>query len=879
MQENPSKNRSLKRLKYLLIFTLGFVFLIVGLIFSITQFYHKEIKNIALKKLNSQLNIPISVDDVEINVFTYFPKVSISLKNFHISEKLNSKDTLIYCQNLDLNFNAIDLINKKYNVRKLVVNNGFLNIHISEKGIKNYLVLKENKESENFKFNLDNVSFNSFIFNYQNDILLQDYSLLFENSSFSGDFNEDLYQLEIQSSLFVNHFNISEVDYIKNKKANLSLSLDVVNDPFSLKLENGKLEIAEMNFTINGDYISSSNDEIDLSIQGDNIQIAEVFSVFPIDYFSIIERYSTKGTLYFNASLKGNISQKVPLFFKADFNIENASFKDLENNISMSNIVLSGDFNNRDKLLKVESFSTLFDNKKINGSFKIKDFKNPLLNINIDGSFDLKNMSFFLPNNTFEITGITKFELSTELKWHSSSTAINYINGKVNSNEVQLRYPITNFNAKINDLQLDFPRKDLIIKAKKVIVKKDEFVPYLKLSNWVNLLFENSKKLVVDFKLDFNHLNLNDWLSYIPKINDSSRSKIIKNLRGDVSIENLVYNNIKFNNIGLNNLLINDKIQLNSLKMNGQGGRYDMSLITSNLSSPEVSFQLNGLVSNLKIKELFYEFDNFDQNWILDRQISGQISSFFDTKLYYRSNGEFLADKFYLNSNNNFDNLQITEFSFLKELLSYFGDNILTKKIIDLEYYSKRINSVDFDSFQSNISVKNNKVVFGETNITNNLLDVSFFGTYFLSDSIDYHLNFNWRDIKKKNKRKNDFDIEDDGFGKQLFLKVYGDLEDIKYGLDKKESKKNRKQKLKEEKQVLKDIIKGKEVNEIKDSPVFEVEIDGNIDNDSIENQSKSDLKKKKPKKKKDSSRFNKFLKKMGVEDEVKKKPKFEIDQ
>ena len=35
---------------------------------------------------------------------------------------------------------------------------------------------------------------------------------------------------------------------------------------------------------------------------------------------------------------------------------------------------------------------------------------------------------------------------------------------------------------------------------------------------------------------------------------------------------------------------------------------------------------------------------------------------------------------------------------------------------------------------------------------------------------------------------------------------------------------------------------------------------------------------KKKPKKK-DSSKMNKFLKKLGVEEEVKEKPKFEIDQ
>jgi uncharacterized protein involved in outer membrane biogenesis len=340
MQETSSHNRLIKALKYLLISILVCAFLIVGLIFCVTQIYHKQIKKIAIEQLNSQLNTPLFIDDIEISVFTYFPEVSISLKNIYILESLSSQDTLFYCQNLDLNFNAIDLFNEKYSVRKLVVNNGFVNIRITENGNKNYLVLKENEESESFKFNLDDVSLNDFILNYQNDILIQDYSLLLKNSSFSGHFNEELYQLEIQSSLLINHFDISQVGYVKNKKANLSLSLDVVNTPFSLKVNNGKFEIEEMNFTINGDYFSSLNDKVDLSIQGDNIQISEVFSVFPIDYFSLIERYSSKGSLDFNANLEGNISQKNPLFFKAGFNLENASFKDLENNISLSNIAL-----------------------------------------------------------------------------------------------------------------------------------------------------------------------------------------------------------------------------------------------------------------------------------------------------------------------------------------------------------------------------------------------------------------------------------------------------------------------------------------------------------------------------------------------------------
>ena len=63
---------------------------------------------------------------------------------------------------------------------------------------------------------------------------------------------------------------------------------------------------------------------------------------------------------------------------------------------------------------------------------------------------------------------------------------------------------------------------------------------------------------------------------------------------------------------------------------------------------------------------------------------------------------------------------------------------------------------------------------------------------------------------------------------------------------------------------------------EKKEPEIFEVQWGEEVDT-TIEVE-KTKKPKKKPKKK-DSSKINKFLKKLGVEEEVKEKPKFEIDQ
>ena len=87
---------------------------------------------------------------------------------------------------------------------------------------------------------------------------------------------------------------------------------------------------------------------------------------------------------------------------------------------------------------------------------------------------------------------------------------------------------------------------------------------------------------------------------------------------------------------------------------------------------------------------------------------------------------------------------------------------------------------------------------------------------------------------------------------------------------------KERKEIISNEKETIKEIIKGDYQEEEKKSEVFELEQEILI-KDTI--QELKALQNLKTKKKKDSSKLDKFLKKLGVEEPEKKKPEFEIDQ
>ena len=45
--------------------------------------------------------------------------------------------------------------------------------------------------------------------------------------------------------------------------------------------------------------------------------------------------------------------------------------------------------------------------------------------------------------------------------------------------------------------------------------------------------------------------------------------------------------------------------------------------------------------------------------------------------------------------------------------------------------------------------------------LDNNILNLNVYGSQTISDSVDYHMNFNWKEIKKKNKKRKEEYLEE----------------------------------------------------------------------------------------------------------------------
>lgn len=873
----------LRVIKYLVVFIAFLLLLLFGASIVITKFYSDQLKELALTKLNEHLETPIYVNEISVSAFSQFPMISLRLEDFYLEDIKNDNDTLVFAEELSLNFNALDMLKRNYNVRKVILNDGFCRLKINEFGINNYSIFKSenNSDSSQFQFQLEEVSLDEIQFDYSNKLLKQHYSFDITNALLSGEFSSTNYDIETNIDFKVNRFQVEDVNFLAQKNANLDLILEVNNNPFNLKIKRGKLNIEAMHFDVLGEFDEAENDDLSLNIKGDNIKLEEIFSVFPLDYLYVLNRYKSKGVLVFDGQLNGKLSEKSSLAFTSDFSVQNGSLLDRQSKVELSDINLNGSFSNVSKRLDVQSFSTKLKEHFIKGDFSINGFQNPLISSHLSGNLSLDQIAFFINSPETVLVGNSTFDIQLKAQKIDENYSIKDLNGDVSISEGKASFITKQIDVDFDEFQCKLSNPDMKIIGNRVKYQTDLFDFNINISNWIKVFLEKSKTVIVDGNMNFDLFSTSVWIDFFKKFDEnkdttSSVEFQINKLKLDMNTFH--FDKALFHDVEIQHLEFKEQIDLHRVRAKGQGGDYYLENIKINNRDDGYSIFTNGELNRISVDKLMYEFDDFEQTLINSNQIKGEISSVFKASFFINPTKSFDLKSLTFNSDNLFHHIKLVDYNYITELVDYFDESIITRNVVDIPYYKQKAKKIIFKPFKNNLSFKNGELNISPTYLENNMLNLHLKGTQTISDSVDYYMSFNWKEIKKRNKKEKEDYLEEKEEIKELFLRITGHLEDLNYRFDREKMKMQRAEKVEQEIEIVKKIIKGEEVKEVKKDPEFEIEWE---ENDSITaiDQPKLNEPTKKKRKKKDSTRLNKFLKKIGVEEEKKEKPKFEIDQ
>ena len=763
---------------------LGIFLLITGGLY----FFKDEICGYVISEVNVHLKAKVKVAKVDLAFWGSFPNLSVDFNQVFIQDSYKNsteKDTLLYSDRIRLKFNPMDIWNEKYNVKAIDISPGTINLKINSKGVTNYDILKDRKDTSNTKFNLtlDQVAFEKIRFSFNNEETGHYYATFLTNLDLEGAFSEKEFTLHSKSNLFVKQAKSGSVSLISNKPAYFDLNILVNQSTNTFEISNALLYIANLPFNINGKVV---DEKINFRIHANNLELKDVVNNISHNSIEDVKKMDGSGKVHFNVTIVGD-DQNTNV--NCDFGIKDGSLIEPAKGLKLNNINLNGKYSNEggkeNEYLRLSNISFLTAGGPFSGDVELTNFDAPIYTGKGKGNIDLSIAQRLFPNPEIDSI-IGNIDVNSEFNIQESKDVnqeihfnIQKCEGDISLNNVGLKLKqdkrfFNSLNGSIylreNEVGLDAISMNVGNSDIKINGVFNNIIGYLKKEN----------KLEADVSIKSDFLDIQD-LSIETKqeqIEDGKNWILPNDILASISLN---AGEIKYENHRFKKFKGNLNVKENALEFLGltvQNANADVKgdlLIEEKL--PEIFTITTQLSSdNIEFKSLFREWNNFDQTDITEENISGKAHIILDFKSSFDLENGVNKNAIKALVRLKISDGKLKNVSTLKQIsqsLKSTPTRLLLKKSNILEF-EKNLLDLKFEEFENTLIIKNGQVEIPSMLIKSNAIDIELYGKHSFEDIIDYHFSFNLRQIRKSKTEEEFGEVQDDNQGIKVFLKMYG---------------------------------------------------------------------------------------------------------
>lgn len=820
-----NKEIAKKLIKILLWFIAVFVVLtMVGAIIVYSQ--RDKVKQLIISEINKELLTEIKVQSIGIEFFKTFPYASFYLNNVLAYEpkefqniNQTKADTLFFFNKLHLSFNVLDILENNYRIKSISAKNGCFNMNIDSLGRENYIFWKSsqtNKDSK-FAFSLNRIKFTNIRYTYNNKFTKQLYSIMLNSANAKGDFNEKEHKVSINTKGIIEKIILDNLVLSTNTDIKASIEYLGNTSTKDIIIRSGDLILNDLLFSVDGKLNYKGENNIDLIIKSKEIKIEELIKLLPESYASNIKDYKSNGFIDFDFRMNGELSHKSIPNINSNFSIKNGNLSNKKLNLILSNINLKGSFSNgkerksQTSYIRLDNFSTNWNNGKISGYAKIEDFSSLKIDAKIKANIGLEKIKDLLNQKDIkELNGNLDLDLELKgdlksfediskkgvekiyMKGRAKVSKANYLDNRIPQSirNINSEFIFNNQSIIINNLKAKLGNSNLELKAEII-----DILPYI---------FNKKDRFSLKGNLDMDKFIFKDWEKKNKKEEIKEEKKEEFSFPDFINLDlNTRIKRIEIESFNINNFSSRIIYTFNSLSLEDISLNLFKGSIRGNTSITLRDRKVIGdfVFNSINSKDVFNGFKNFDQKTITSNNINGLISGRinFSTQL----NKDFSFDSKTLNANINYKitNGELNNIEILKKL-SYFVDE-------------KEINNVKFKEINSNLLISNSCINVDEIDFQSNAFNFSFFGKHYFDNKIDYRLRLKLSELASKKKKaklqkqREEFgEIQEDEDSKiTLFIKITGSLDKPIISYDKKNNIERVKDKINSDKEKISKAI------------------------------------------------------------------------
>ncbi|MDA3890500.1 MAG: hypothetical protein PF517_02420 [Salinivirgaceae bacterium] len=801
-----------KTVKIFLKFLLLIVFL-AGLLFITSKIFEEKIVQKAVSVINNQLDVPIYVESLQFSLLRKFPDATLLLndvsllssKNFNKSDfDASYADTLVYFKELYLAVNVWALLKNKLDITKAYAQKGYVNFLVDKNGKENFKVFSinpirssTNSTAKDLVFMLNQIQLKKVELRFINKFKKTSISIYAPNYSVKGQFYKNNYTASSQGKLLLNYFEQGKIKIQPSRPASIQMNLKVTNN--LIEIINGSIQTNSFNLSTTGKVFLDSTIKLDLKISGTSNNLDALLQTIDL---SSDNKIKTQGNLGISAVVRGIIDNKHTPAIAANFKLLNGQLSHKNSGLVFNSVQFDGTYTNGNQqnltTTKVElsNVQIMLDSSAIAGGLSIVNFDNPYFTASAQTLIHLNEFDVLVKNkNDYYFDGIVigKFRMhgrytGEAVSWLDNIYTINKSgefsieNGffKMKDPSIQIRdfassIKIVNNTLSLNDAKGNF--------------QGTNFTASVSTENYLMPIIDSLYPVNMNATLWADNISYTDF-EHLFK-NTGSTSEREYNLKSDFSFEKIKYKKLLAEKASGKLSYIHKQLNIKKIEFDMLEGSVFGDINYLSKINKSYLFQTHATTKNVNINTLFNTFNNFNQNFISEKNIKGYLTSDFDL--------EFLVKN---------DKVDTSSLELLGHIRIDEGKLIDFKPIVEASKFSEieELKSIEFSKLENDILISNSTINIPKMEIISNAFDIKLFGSQKFNGDYQYHLQLNMADFmggksKRLAKQQTNFGyIADDGFGKRtLFLIATSKKGKSTVKLDKSEIKKNLKN----------DLIKG----------------------------------------------------------------------
>jgi len=794
-------------------------------LFTASILMQDKVAGYILKSLNKSISTKYEFESVRLSLLRQFPKASLDLKNVIVHSSpgfdktgftgLNT-DTLLAAKVVFIEFSIADIYKGIYNIEKIGIKDGILNLLTDREGLVNYEISVKKAEvpESDFTIDLRRISLTDLDTKYNNlatELIIEG---LIETGQLKSRITGEEIDFTAQSEMRVTNFRLYNTVLAAPLSANINISLS--SSDSGIVFNKSFLDINAYRFGLSGSI--SADNILDMSLAGVDLDIEEIKKYFPAEMLRIISDYNPSGLLQVDGNIRGQLTRTSYPVINVNFLLSKGSVTLGNRELNLSDLSFSGSFTNGKKRvpetskLAIENFRVTLGSAQYTGSLTVCNFDSLYGTLQLKGDVILSEIKdFFRLKAISSSEGFIDLDLSMEgalpEKGKYAFTDIMYLITEAN-------LTFNDFSLSIKDNKISFDNISGKVIVSDSIMAENLNIRYKDHGFRVNGIFKNLPEWLAG-KPEILTASAGIWCDkmvpelFYPSLNKSdtaAKRDRAYSLSGDIILDlDFIIDTFRLRKFMAENIdgslsykhgLINFK----TLNLNSMGG-----LISGNgfiIQKTDKSFTTRGNfdLEGINIKSAFVSFNDFGQDFLKAENINGDLSGSmsviipFDSLLKIDIKSITAEGKYLIVDG------ALIDFAPVKQLSSFI-------ELSELE-------NIRFEKLENNFFIRNNALYIPQMDVNSSAADLSVNGKHGFDNDYEYHVRILLSEILSKKLKKHrpnttEFGaVEDDGLGRtSVLLKIEDKGEEVKVGYDVKAARNIIRDDINAEKQTLRTIL------------------------------------------------------------------------